>query len=395
MGCGASKEVVEEEIKEERRREKRKRERAEKKSDKKKKKKTKKSKKKKKKKEKEPQQTNVTVTLPPTEAPKEPQEETPPAPAPAPEPIKIIVEQPAAIQEPSPVVEQPPVHQQPPPPPQQPPQQFEPQSLYAAVPSTMGVSLEDLSDKICLIEQNIQLQSQTNEQIHRIILAIAANQTRAEQNQMAALPPAQPQLAIQPPKQPQIVQVPVPVPYQVPVTPHEPIHAGVSPNLGMTPMPSSQTDNMTSAVLEQHLAKLKHEQNLLIRDLNRIKRHGHYDPNSFKVRSILSYIENQQKAINQLESAVSAASFAENDFADFSFPSYSQPVAQPVGRPQTMNYKPTSSGHWNSNSAAALPPVGNTVPYGSMYSQQGNPNVNRMQIETSQNPQNPGFPAFY
>jgi hypothetical protein len=120
--------------------------------------------------------------------------------------------------------------------------------------------------------------------------------------------------------------------------------------------------------------------------LNRIKRHGHYDPNSFKVRSILSYIESkptsanlssifiisdQQKAINQLESAVSAASFAENDFTDFSFPSYSQPAAQPVGRPQTMSYKPTSSGHWNSNAAAALPPVGNTVPYGSMYSQQG------------------------
>jgi len=80
-------------------------------------------------------------------------------------------------------------------------------------------------------------------------LAIAANQKRAEQNQMAALPPAQPQLAIQPPpppQQPQIVQIPVPVPYQVPVTPHEPIHAGVSPNFGMTPMPSSQTDNMTS-----------------------------------------------------------------------------------------------------------------------------------------------------
>jgi hypothetical protein len=107
--------------------------------------------------------------LPPTEAPKEPQKENPPAPAAAaaPEPIKIIVEQPAPIQEPPPVVEQPPVHQPPPP-----PQQFEPQSQYAAVPSTMGVSLEDLSDKICLIEQNIQLQSQTNEQIHRIILGI-------------------------------------------------------------------------------------------------------------------------------------------------------------------------------------------------------------------------------
>merc|ERR1712037_444129 len=137
---------------------------------------------------------------------------------------------------------------------QQPPPPIEHQ--YNPVPSTMGVSLEDLSDKISLIEQNIQLQSQTNEQIHRIILAIAANQSRAEQNQMAALPPAQPQLAIQPPPpQPQIVQVPVPyqvpVPVQVPVTPHQ-------TNQGFD-MPS-QTDNMTSAVLEQHLAKLKHEQ---------------------------------------------------------------------------------------------------------------------------------------
>jgi hypothetical protein len=87
--------------------------------------------------------------------------------------------------------------------------------------------------------------------------------------------------------------------------------------------------------------------------------------------SSIFIISDQQKAINQLESAVSAASFAENDFTDFSFPSYSQPAAQPVGRPQTMSYKPTSSGHWNSNAAAALPPVGNTVPYGSMYSQQG------------------------
>merc|ERR1712037_5904 len=128
---------------------------------------------------------------------------------------------------------------------------------------------------------------------------------------------------------------------------------------------------MTSAVLEQHLAKLKHEQQLLIHDLNRIKRHGHYDPNSFKVRSILSYIENQQKAINQLESAVNAASFAENDFNDFSFPSYSQPVS--AGRPQTMNYRAT-------NANTALPPVGNTSmqnPYGSMYpQQQGNQNIN-------------------
>jgi hypothetical protein len=80
-----------------------------------------------------------------------------------------LVEQPAPIHEPQPVVQQAPVQQ---PAPQQPPQQFEPQSQYAAVPSTMGVSLEDLSDKICLIEQNIQMQSQTNEQIHRIILEI-------------------------------------------------------------------------------------------------------------------------------------------------------------------------------------------------------------------------------
>ncbi|CBY30354.1 unnamed protein product [Oikopleura dioica] len=324
-----------------------------------------------------------------------------------------------ASKEPPPVVQPPPV-QLPSPQPgqiqkQRPMQQLEPQ--YNPVPSTMGVSLEDLSDKICLIEQNIQLQSQTNEQIHKIILgnslflnliseiknskrtkkAIAANQSRAEQNQLAALPPAQPQLAIQappPPQQPQIVQVPVPyqvpIPYQIPETP-----AQTNPRFDNNAMmPSSQTDNMTSAVLEQHLAKLKHEQDLLIRDLNRIKRHGHYDPNSFKVRSILSYIENQQKAINQLESAVSAASFAENDFTDFSFPNYSQPAAQPTIRPQTMNYN-ANSGHWNAN--AALPPVGNTQePYGSMYSQQGNPNVQRMEIKTPQNPhQNLGYPGFY
>ncbi|CBY08197.1 unnamed protein product [Oikopleura dioica] len=360
MGCGASKEVVEEEIKEERRREK---------------------------------HNGLDIHLNvPIETPKE----VPAPPLPPQEPLKIIVEQP--IHQPPPPVVQPPhvpeqLLQQPSIQQQQPAQQLEPQ--YNPVPSTMGVSLEDLSDKICLIEQNIQLQIKLKTQ-KEPKKAIAANQSRAEQNQLAALPPAQPQLAIQappPPQQPQIVQVSVPyqvpVPYQIPVTPHK-----TNPGFDNAMMPSSQTDNMTSAVLEQHLAKLKREQDLLIRDLNRIKRHGHYDPNSFKVRSILSYIENQQKAINQLESAVSAASFAENDFTDFSFPNYSQPAAQHTIRPQTMNYK-ANSGHWNAN--AALPPVGNTQgPYGSMYSQQGNPNVQRMEIKTPQNPhQNLGYPGFY
>ncbi|CAG5109574.1 Oidioi.mRNA.OKI2018_I69.chr2.g4094.t1.cds [Oikopleura dioica] len=392
MGCGASKEVVEEEIQEERRREKRRRERKEKKAEKKKKKKSKKSKKKKKKKSKEqPQSTTINVTVPKEEKKEEPKKEKTPPPPKTAEPVTVIVQQPPAPvqQEPPPPAPQPEsVQQQPQPqaPLPSPPVQAHPQQEYYQMPSTMGVSLEDLSDKISLIEQNIQLQSQTNEQIHKIIIAIAANQNR----QALPPPPQQPpiQMIQPPPQQPQVVQVPVPVqvPVHVPVTPAAPVYPDFDNIAGFQP---SQTDNMTSAVLQQHLTKLKNEQNMLIRDLNRIKRHGHYDPNSFKVKSILSYIQNQQKAIEQLESAVNASNFAETDFADFSFPTYSQPA-----RPQSMNYKPTSSAQWNAN--AAMAPVGTTGGQGGwMYPQQAQPNYQRMEVKTPQvNPHNTSFPGY-